>query len=103
MPFGVPMIWMNPQVHNPAECYACASLAANRITGKKQKRNTAFIRIATAPLKSDYSNYYRKTYCVRFENNFFGKKTRAIFEAEYYLPSTSLVYNIPMMAGILIR
>ncbi|CAH0551139.1 unnamed protein product [Brassicogethes aeneus] len=41
MPFGIPVIWTNPQVHNPDECYVCVNFKPG--TNRKKTRSMKYI------------------------------------------------------------
>lgn len=50
MPFGVPMIWVDPQVHNPDECYACVNKSVGINRAKKRKIECRGTQFAQLPL-----------------------------------------------------
>lgn len=43
MPFGVPMIWIDPEVHDSAKCYACV----NHVVGMNRLKSGSFSYIGT--------------------------------------------------------
>lgn len=49
MPFGSPMIWTNPEIHNPDECYACVNSQVGLNRAKKRKVEIKGTRFAQLP------------------------------------------------------
>ncbi|KAF2906157.1 hypothetical protein ILUMI_00015 [Ignelater luminosus] len=50
MPFGIPMIWTNPQEHIPAECYACVNFISDTNRFKTGSLKYTETRCARLPL-----------------------------------------------------
>lgn len=53
LPFGVPMIWINPNGHDSSNCYACV----NYVTGinKRKMRSKVYISVPSAQIPLEHS------------------------------------------------